>query len=56
MPELRKLLRLAKNAYAVSIPAKYRKSLGFGFGDYVSIHLLDKKTLGIRKEKAPEKI
>ncbi len=56
MPEIRKLLRLAKNAYAVTIPAKYRKTLKFGFGDYVSIHLLDQKTLAIRKHEAPDKI
>ena len=56
MAEIRKLLRLAKNAYAVTIPAQYRKHLKFGPGNYVSIWLLDTKTLAIRKHEAPGKI
>ena len=56
MPEIRKLLRLTKNAYAVTIPAKYRKTLKFGFGDYVSIHLLDRETLAIKRHPGPDKI
>lgn len=56
MPEIRKLLRLAKNAYAVTIPAKYRKTIGLQFGDYVSIHLQNSKTLGIQRHKPPAKI
>lgn len=56
MPEIRKLLRLAPNAYAVTIPAKYRKTLGLKFGDYVSIGLQNSKTIGIQRHKAPEKL
>ena len=56
MAEIRKLLRLAKSAYAVSIPSKYRKHLKLGFGNYVSIHLLNSKTLAIRKHEGPDKI
>ena len=56
MPEIRKLLRLTKNAYAVTIPAIYRKTLKLGFGNYVAIWLLDSKTILVRKHDAPEKI
>lgn len=56
MPEIRKLLRLAPNAFAVTIPAKYRKALKLGFGDYVSVHLLNLTTLAIRKQEKPKKI
>lgn len=54
MPEIRKLLRLAPNAFAVTIPAKYRKALGLGYGNYVAIYLLSDKTIGIQKVGKPE--
>ena len=56
MPEIRKLLRLAPNAYAVTIPAKYRKTLNLGYGDYVDIHLMTKDFLVVRKHAKPGKI
>lgn len=56
MPEIRKLLRLAPNAYAVTIPSKYRKTLGLVFGDYVLFSLQNSKTISIQRHKAPEKI
>lgn len=56
MSELRKLLRLTKNAYAVTIPAKYREALRLGPGNYLEVSLFDKETLLVRKHKEPEKI
>lgn len=55
MPELRKLLRLSKSGYAITIPAKYREALGLKEGDYVVISLWDKNTLRVRRQKAPSK-
>ena len=49
MAELRKLLRLSKNAYAITIPAKYRRTLKLGFKDIVEVSLRDSKTLVVRK-------
>ena len=56
MPEIRKLLRLSKSAFAVTLPAKYRRSLDLGFGNYVVISQLDEKTIAVRKHQGPEKI
>ncbi len=56
MPELRKLLRLSKSAYAMTIPTKYRNALGLKEGDYLIVSLWDKTTLKIKRHKAPKNI
>ena len=56
VPELRKLLRLTKDTFAITLPPKYRKALELGPGDYVSLSLLDLKTLVIRRQEPPKKI
>lgn len=55
MPELRKLLRLTKSAFAVTLPVRYRKRLRLKDGDYVEVSLHTKDTIAIRRHKAPEK-
>jgi len=55
MTELRKVLRLTKNAYAVTIPAKYREVLQLGPGNYLEISLVENQTLIVKKHKEPEK-
>lgn len=55
MPELRKLLRLSKSGYAITIPTKYREAMGLREGDYVVISLWNKSTLKVRRQKAPTK-
>jgi len=55
MTELRKVLRLTKNAYAVTIPSKYRDVLKLGPGNYLEISLVENETLIIKKHKEPEK-
>jgi hypothetical protein len=55
MSELRKLLRLTSNAYAVTIPTKYRKAMQLGPGNYVEMFLVENKTLIIKKHKELEK-
>lgn len=55
MSEIRKLLRLTPNAYAVTLPNKYREALKLGFRDHVVISLLDAKTIAIRKLAFTEK-
>lgn len=52
MSELRKLLRLAKSAYAITIPTKYREHLGLKFGDYIEIELLNSETITVKKHQA----
>lgn len=54
MTEIRKLLRLTKTTFAVSLPDKYRKTLKLGTGNYVQISLYDDKTILIRKEGTKE--
>jgi antitoxin component of MazEF toxin-antitoxin module len=49
MAEIRKLLRLAEHAYAVTIPRKYLEPLKLGQGNYLEISLHDKDTLILRK-------
>lgn len=56
MIEIRKLLKLAKNAYAVTLPRKYREALKLGFQDYVEISLLDDKTIAVRKHMIDKKL
>lgn len=55
MSEIRKLFRLAPNAYGITIPAKYRKYMDLGFGDYVEIYCFADKTLTIKKHILPKK-
>jgi AbrB family looped-hinge helix DNA binding protein len=55
MTELRKVLRLTKHAYAVTIPAKYREAMKLGPGNYLEISLVENQTLIIKKHKEPEK-
>jgi len=55
MTELRKLLRLSKSGYAMTIPTKYKKAMGLKEGDYLAVSLWDKKTLKVRRHKAPKK-
>ena len=56
MPEIRKLLRLTPSVFAVSIPARYKKTLNLLPGDYVEISLFDSRTLAVRRHLKPEKI
>lgn len=49
MAEIRKLIRLSKSAFAITLPAKYRETLKLGFRDYVEVSLHDEKTIAIRK-------
>ena len=49
MTELRKLIRLAESAYAVTIPKKYLEALKLGKGNYLEISMYDKNTLLLRK-------
>ena len=51
MVEIRKLLKLAKFAYAVVLPRKYREALKLGFQDYVEVSLHDARTIAIRKHQ-----
>lgn len=55
MPELRKLLKLSKSGFAMTIPTKYKESLGLKDGDYLVISLWDKNTLRVKRHKAPTK-
>ncbi len=55
MPELRKLLRLSKSGFAMTIPTKYRKALGLKEGDYLTISLWDKNAIKVRRHKPPRK-
>lgn len=55
MPEIRKLLRLSKSAFAMTIPTKYRKVLKLEEGDYLIVSLWDDNTLKVRRHKAPKK-
>jgi len=56
MTELRKLIRLTKNSYAVTIPTKYRSVLKLGPGNYLEVALFDNDTLVIKKHPDPEKL
>ncbi len=49
MAQLRKLLKLSKSSFALTIPVIYRKALDLRFGDYVEVALQDEKTITIRK-------
>ena len=55
MAELRKLIRLAENAYAITIPRKFREYLKIGFGDYLEIAIWDKTSLILKKHGKPAK-
>ena len=55
MPELRKLLRLSKSGFAMTIPTKYKEALGLKEGDYLIISLWNKTTLKVKRHKAPTK-
>jgi len=56
MAEIRKLLRLSKSAFAVTLPKKYRERLGLKFKDYVEVSLFDSKTIAVRRHQKPKKI
>ena len=55
MTELRKVLRLTKHAYAMTIPTKYREALKLGPGNYLEISLVENGTLIVKKHNPPEK-
>jgi len=55
MTEIRKLIRLTKNAYAVTIPAKYRKGWDWNLLAYVEISLEENGSLTIKPHRAPKK-
>ena len=55
MLKLIKLIRLNKSSYVVTIPEKYRKTLGLEFGDYMEAFLTDSRTFSVRKHIGLEK-
>jgi len=55
MAVLRKLLRLTKHAYAVTLPRPLREVLKLVSGDYVEVSLYDQKTIAVRKHQGPVK-
>lgn len=55
MPELRKLLRLSKSGFAMTIPTKYKTALGLKEGDYLVVSLWNGNTLKIRRHEPPKK-
>jgi len=56
MSEIRKLIRLTKSSYCVSIPRAYRESLELNSNDYVTVALYDPKTIMIRKQGKADKL
>jgi len=55
MYQLRKLLRLSKSGFAITIPRKYLQALELKFGDYVEIKLWKKGVLTVKKHVLNQK-